>query len=126
MTLFSETYFHAFLVADAFGYVLQRSIRGFCGSSGLAMMLTIFVGWATAILNPIFLILGFWFMESWWHPIVCWALGFIVSLVAETIFMLLTPLLILLYPIANVIALLFYAVPIVAIVVMYLSLFNVI
>lgn len=124
MSLFSELYFYAFLVASAFSFVLQRAIQSFNGSSSLAMTLITFVGAAAAILNPIFLVLGFWFMESWWHPIVCLVLGFVASLVAETVF---TFLLMLLNPIANVVALfLVKVVTVIAIVVMYLSLFNVI
>ncbi len=120
MSLFSEPYFYAFLVANSFCYVIQRASQSFNGSSSLAQTLLIFIGGIATLLNTIFLILGFWFMESWWDPIICFAISFCTSIAIGILFELIPQT-------ARAFALILAKiVTIVAIVVMYQSLFDVI
>lgn len=77
MEIFSTPYFWMFVAGALFISPMQFVVSSENSARSTACA---FVGTICMYAGYLFLILGFWFMGSWWHPIVCYAVRLLVSI----------------------------------------------
>ena len=76
-----QNYFWFFVVAQFFFEPLRVYANGpLVGSNPTFKQLSIIVaGVINKIINPVFLILGFWCMSHWWYPLIFIAVSFCIA-----------------------------------------------
>lgn len=78
--MFSEPYLYYFLIVSFLAHLQLRMLKSpVLPPAGLYLFT--WIGGLGTLARIVFLILGFWFMADWWHPITLFLMGLATSII---------------------------------------------
>lgn len=77
---FSEPYLYYFLIVSFCAHMQLRMLKSPTLPPGGFYLFT-WIGGLGTLARIVFLILGFWFMPDWWHPITLFLMGLATSII---------------------------------------------